>query len=28
MQDQAAQKLQAISGWGQWAACAAILGLI
>jgi Transglycosylase-like domain len=28
MQDQAAQKLQAISGWGQWATCAAILGLI
>lgn len=27
MQDQAAQKLQAESGWGQWPACAAALGL-
>jgi hypothetical protein len=28
MQDQAAQRLQARSGWGQWPACAAALGLI
>jgi peptidoglycan hydrolase CwlO-like protein len=28
MQDAAAQKLQAQSGWGQWPACAAALGLI
>ena len=28
MQDGAAQKLQAASGWGQWPACAAALGLI
>jgi hypothetical protein len=28
MQDQAAQQLQASSGWGQWPACAAALGLI
>jgi hypothetical protein len=28
MQDQAAVKLQAQSGWGQWPACAAALGLI
>ena len=27
MQDQAAQKLQAESGWGQWPACSAALGL-
>ena len=27
MQDAAAQKLQAASGWGQWPACAAALGL-
>jgi Transglycosylase-like domain len=27
MQDQAAMKLQAQSGWGQWPACAAALGL-
>jgi hypothetical protein len=27
MQDQAAMKLQAESGWGQWPACAAALGL-
>ena len=27
MQDQAAQRLQAQSGWGQWPACAAALGL-
>ena len=27
MQDQAAQKLQARSGWGQWPACSAKLGL-
>jgi Transglycosylase-like domain len=27
MQDQAAQKLQAASGWGQWPTCAAALGL-
>jgi hypothetical protein len=27
MQDQAAQRLQAESGWGQWPACAAALGL-
>jgi hypothetical protein len=27
MQDQAAQKLQAEAGWGQWPACAAALGL-
>ncbi|HET6964668.1 MAG TPA: transglycosylase family protein [Acidimicrobiales bacterium] len=27
MQDQAAQQLQAQSGWGQWPACAAALGL-
>jgi hypothetical protein len=28
MQDQAAQRLQAESGWGQWPVCAAALGLI
>jgi hypothetical protein len=28
VQDQAAQRLQAQSGWGQWPACAAALGLI
>jgi hypothetical protein len=28
MQDDAAMKLQAQSGWGQWPACAAALGLI
>ncbi len=28
MQDEAAMKLQAQSGWGQWPACAAALGLI
>jgi hypothetical protein len=28
MQDAAAQRLQAQSGWGQWPACAAALGLI
>jgi hypothetical protein len=28
MQDQAAMKLQAQSGWGQWPACAVALGLI
>lgn len=28
MQDQAAHQLQASSGWGQWPACAAVLGLI
>jgi hypothetical protein len=28
VQDQAAQRLQARSGWGQWPACAAALGLI
>jgi hypothetical protein len=28
MQDAAAQKLQALSGWGQWPACAAALGLL
>lgn len=27
MQDQAAQRLQAESGWGQWPACSAALGL-
>jgi hypothetical protein len=27
MQDQAAQQLQARSGWGNWPACAAALGL-
>ena len=27
MQDQAAQKLQAEAGWGQWPACSAALGL-
>jgi hypothetical protein len=27
MQDQAAQRLQAQSGWGQWPACSAALGL-
>ena len=27
MQDQAAQRLQARSGWGQWPACSAALGL-
>ena len=27
MQDEAAQKLQAESGWGQWPACSAALGL-
>ena len=27
MQDAAAQKLQAIAGWGQWPACSAALGL-
>ncbi|HEX6391991.1 MAG TPA: transglycosylase family protein [Acidimicrobiales bacterium] len=27
MQDQAAQKLQSESGWGQWPACSAALGL-
>jgi hypothetical protein len=27
MQDEAAQKLQARSGWGQWPACSAALGL-
>lgn len=27
MQDEAAQKLQAQSGWGQWPACSAALGL-
>jgi hypothetical protein len=27
MQDEAAQRLQARSGWGQWPACAAALGL-
>jgi hypothetical protein len=27
MQDQAAQKLQSQSGWGQWPACSAALGL-
>jgi hypothetical protein len=27
MQDAAAQKLQAMSGWGQWPACSAALGL-
>jgi hypothetical protein len=27
MQDAAARKLQAISGWGQWPACSARLGL-
>ncbi|MBV9661894.1 MAG: transglycosylase family protein [Acidimicrobiales bacterium] len=27
MQDEAAQKLQAEAGWGQWPACAAALGL-
>jgi hypothetical protein len=26
-QDQAAQRLQARSGWGQWPACSAALGL-
>jgi len=28
VQDQAAQRLQARSGWGQWPACAAKLGLL
>jgi Transglycosylase-like domain len=28
MQDQAAEKLQAEAGWGQWPACAAALGLL
>ncbi|MDQ1398848.1 MAG: resuscitation-promoting factor RpfA [Acidimicrobiaceae bacterium] len=28
MQDEAAVKLQALSGWGQWPACAAALGLL
>jgi hypothetical protein len=28
VQDQAAQRLQARSGWGQWPACAAHLGLL
>jgi hypothetical protein len=28
MQDQAAMKDQGISGWGQWPACAAALGLL
>jgi hypothetical protein len=28
MQDEAAVKLQAQSGWGQWPACAAALGLL
>jgi hypothetical protein len=27
MQDQAAMRLQAERGWGQWPACAAALGL-
>lgn len=27
MQDQAAMRLQAMYGWGQWPACAAALGL-
>jgi hypothetical protein len=27
LQDQAAQQLQAQSGWGQWPACSAELGL-
>ncbi len=27
MQDQAAMKLQADAGWGQWPACSAALGL-
>ena len=27
MQDEAAQRLQAMSGWGQWPACSARLGL-
>jgi hypothetical protein len=28
VQDQAAQQLQARSGWGQWPACARKLGLL
>ena len=28
MQDQAAMRLQAQSGWGNWPACAAALGLL
>jgi hypothetical protein len=27
VQDQAAEKLQAMAGWGQWPACSAELGL-
>jgi hypothetical protein len=27
LQDAAAQKLQAMEGWGQWPACSAALGL-
>jgi hypothetical protein len=27
VQDEAAQRLQALYGWGQWPACGAALGL-